>query len=456
MDKKSVGIIGYGRTGKALYSFLKNDPNYSKIMIFDDNEIDKSNIGIDENGIPVEFLSGKNGISRLTESDQIIISPGINGREDRFTPLRESGIKFVSELEFAFSYIRSKIIAVTGTNGKSTTVSLIDHILKKSGWDSHLVGNIGVPFISEVKKIGENSITVLEISSFQLEEIDKFRANITAILNVTPDHLDRYTSFSDYKDAKLNILKNLSKDDPLILNYDDLFLRKEFYKKGDNKFRILWFSVENRGFEEGAWLDSDRVVIRIGDRTENISIKGNSLLGLHNLENILASFLVLRLFGISSSDQAKALGGFKGLHHRMEMCGEKSGVRFINDSKATNVEATIKSISGIDGDIAIILGGKDKGGNFSIIKNQVGKKIKKIILIGEAADAISAALNLDKHFLTRANTLDEALRKGYEVLIGSGGSVLLAPGCASFDMFKNYEERGNIFKSNVKDFIEED
>jgi len=456
MDKKSVGIIGYGRTGVALYSFLRNDTAYSKIMIFDDNEIDRSGIHIGENDIMVELLCRENGITKLSEADLIIFSPGVNGREDRFFPLRSSGAKLVSELEFASNYIKSRIIAVTGTNGKSTTVSLIDHILKSSGCDSHLAGNIGIPLISEVNKIGEKSIAVLEVSSFQLEEINEFKPNITLILNITPDHLDRYPSFSDYKDAKLNILKNLSVSDPLILNYDDPFLRNEFYEKKDNKYRILWFSIENRGFNEGAWIDNGFVVTKIGNKKELISIAGNSLLGSHNLENILASFLALSLLDIPAKHQAEALGSFKGLSHRMEICGEKSGVRFINDSKATNVEATVKSISGINDDIALILGGKDKGGNFLLLKDQIGKKIKKIILIGEAADTISVALNSDKSFFTRANTLDEALRKGYEVLIGSGGSVLLAPGCASFDMFRNYEERGDVFKNNVKSFMDED
>jgi len=453
MDKRKISIAGFGRTGKALLYFLLDDPSVSEIIIFDDKTVELTEFR-DRTGIKkLELVSGNEGINKMGGSDLIIFSPGVNGRDERFQSLRTAGIRMISEMEFASFFTGSAIIAVTGTNGKSTTVSLIHHILKRSGINSFLAGNIGTPLISEVKEIDKNSIVVLEVSSFQLEEIEKFKPEVTLILNVTPDHLDRYPDISDYIDAKLNILKNLTPDDPVILNYDDPFLRDKFYNTNEGNFRKVWFSLEQKEFEEGAWSDGNKVFINTLRSEETIELEGNPLIGSHNLENILASLLAVSIAGISLKNFPGALQSFRGLPHRMEVCGEKDGVRFINDSKATNVEATVKSIKGIDGNIALILGGKDKGGNFTLIKDYIGKKIKRIILIGEAADTISAALNSDKKFITRADALDEALGKGFEVLAGSGGTVLLAPGCASFDMFSNYEERGNIFKSEVEKFI---
>ncbi len=453
MDKKKVSIAGFGRTGKALLSFLLDDPSVSEIIIFDDRPVDFSSFWDNTENKKIDFVSATEGIKKMAGSDLVIFSPGINGREERFLPLRRAGIRMISEMEFASSFTASAIIAVTGTNGKSTTVSLIHHILQKSGINSFLAGNIGIPLISEVKSIDESSIVVLEVSSFQLEEIERFKPEVTLILNVTPDHLDRYPDLSGYIDAKLNILKNLTPDDPVILNYDDPFLHDKFFETEEGNFRKIWFSLKHSEFEEGAWINGDEAVVKTLGSEEKVKLKGNPLIGSHNIENILASLLAVSLAGISLKNFPEALQSFKGLPHRMEVCGEMDGVRFINDSKATNVEATVKSIKGIEDDIALILGGKDKGGNFSLIKKYIGNKIKRIILIGEAADTISAALNSDKKFITRANALDEALGKGFEVLAGSGGTILLAPGCASFDMFSNYEERGNIFKKEVEKFI---
>ncbi len=453
MDKKKVSIAGFGRTGKALFHFLLRDSSVSEIVIFDDNEVDLNGVEKPLNDVEIKVVSGNEGILKMAETDLVIFSPGVNGRDKRFLPLRGSGAKIISEMEFASSFIRSGIIAVTGTNGKSTTVSLIHHIFQNSGLDSHLAGNIGIPLISEIKEIGEGSLIVLEVSSFQLEEIDKFKPEVTFILNVTPDHLDRYPSLSDYIEAKLNILKNLTVDDPVILNYDDQFLREKFFNSEEGDFRKIWFSLERGGFDEGAWISGENAVVRLDGSEISISLEGNPLIGSHNLENILASLIAVLLKDVPAERIPDSIKSFRGLDHRMEVCGEKDGVRFINDSKATNVEAAVKSIRGIDDNIALILGGRDKGGNFDLIKDYIGNKIKGIILIGEAADTISAALNSDKNFFTRAEALDEALRKGFEVLAGSGGTVLLAPGCSSFDMFRNYEERGDIFKREVEKFL---
>ncbi len=453
MKNNKFGIVGFGRTGKALLEFLLSLDNPSVILIFDDKKLELNGLYGVPKGKDVTFVSGESGIEKLKNMDMIILSPGVNGQEERFLELKRSGVPVVSEMEFASSFVKSGIIAVTGTNGKSTTVSLIHHILTKSGIHSLLVGNIGTPMITAVNNTNKDSLTVLEVSSFQLEEIDKFKPEITMILNVTPDHLDRYSKLEDYENAKLNILKNLNSKDPVIMNYDDNFLRNRFYNSGRGDFRKIWFSAKNGDFEEGAFLKDNKVIIRLNGLLITVSLKNNPLIGSHNIENILAAFLAVALKGVSPVKMETALADFKGLPHRMEVCGEKRGVRFINDSKATNVDATVKSISGVNEKIVLILGGKDKGGDFSLIKNLIKDKIKKIILIGEAADSIIAGIGTDEAIYTRASTLDEAVRKGFEVLAGSGGSVLLAPGCASFDMFRNYEERGDVFKKAVEIFL---
>lgn len=454
---EGTGIIGFGKTGRAVVDFLLEKGDAGRILIYDDKKIDPKSIPGNYFNAGVELLSGEEDINRLADVNELIISPGVNGKEKRFDVLRNRGIRIKSEMEFAAEISVSKnIIAVTGTNGKSTTVSLIHHFLKEGGKDAVLAGNIGTPLTAELSRITKENALILEVSSFQLEEIIKFKPSISVILNITPDHLDRYENIEDYFEAKLNIVKNQDENDIVILNAADPVLRKRFKTKTGKGVKTMWFSPVEKDIDNGGFIENEMAVIKLhGGRIAQVSLANNPLIGTHNLENILVSVIAAILSGISPRSIERSLGTFRGLEHRMEIAGKLKGVTFINDSKATNIDATVKSISGVTSDMVLILGGKDKGGDFSVLNEYIDKKIKKIILLGEAADKIRSRLGNPDSMFIRVDSLEKAVRKGFDLFSGSGGVVLLAPGCASFDMFPNFEVRGSVFKKAVRDLIKE-
>lgn len=453
-----IGVVGFGRTGKSLLDFLLEQKECEHIYLYNDTAIEApeetaARANFESRG--VTFITGVSEFSRLEEVEIIILSPGVDGRKERFERLREKGIQIISEIEFAFSFIEAPVIAITGTNGKSTTVSLIHHFLSKNGFNSFLTGNIGTPLISEVKNIPDNAVVVVEVSSFQLEEIAYFKPHIAAILNVTPDHLDRYKSLEDYYMAKFNIGKNQGTGDYLILNDDDPYL-KEKEKHGASAFpgaaQKVWFSRLSPDLTSGAWLEGNHIHLRVNQIDDVISLQENPLRGVHNLENLLAAAAAARLMGVSATGIEKAVKDFKGLSHRMEFAGKIGNVEFINDSKATNVDAALKSIAGIDAPMVLILGGKDKGGDFTMLWQTIKEKVDHVLLVGAAAQTIHrqlADLDNGQRFIFVPD-FTAAVAEGYRLLEKSGGVVLLAPGCASFDMFKNFEHRGEVFKEEVQ------
>jgi UDP-N-acetylmuramoylalanine--D-glutamate ligase len=275
-----------------------------------------------------------------------------------------------------------------------------------------------------------------------------FKPHIALILNVTPDHLNRYKSLEDYFITKLNIGKNQESIDYLILNYDDpMLLRENIEIVG--KAKRVWFSRLECDFETGAYLKDDHIYTKLGDKEEKVSLIKNPLKGLHNLENLLASVTTARLMGISSSGIEKSMEDFKGLPHRMESVGKLGNVEFINDSKATNVDATLKSINSMNQSTVLILGGKDKGSDFAILLDPIRQKAEHVLLIGDAASTIHLQLRGIAEKISIVSDFSEAVEKGYRLLAKKGGVVLLAPGCASFDMFENFEHRGQVFKEEV-------
>lgn len=452
MADERIAVLGFGRTGKAMLDFLLKRKDQYSIHLFNDDPVADAMEKEKYRSQGVVFLEGRDAFSGLTGMDRIVLSPGIDARQPRFQPLREARIPILSEIEFAWSFNRGKIIAVSGTNGKSTTVSLIQHLLIKSGFRSHLAGNIGLPFISAIESIAPGDPVVLEISSFQLEEIHTFRPHVAVLLNITPDHLDRYPSMDDYIDAKLRIFENLGPDDHSVINADDPVLEGVAGKKG--RGAVHRFSVRKR-VENGVYLDGEDLVLSLFPSPERISLKGNRLLGRHNLENIAAAVLAARLAGGHPAEFARALAGFSGLPHRMECVGSINGIHFINDSKATNVDAALKSISGLEEKMVVILGGKDKGGDFSALIEPLKRKSEQVFLIGKAADAIAGQLQEIKDRISKVRDLEEAVDEGYKRLIAfGGGAVLLAPACASFDMFRDFEHRGEVFRGEVRRLIE--
>ena len=473
-DIRSHGaaVVGFGKTGKGMLDFLEKKTK--KIYLFNDTPIPDQDLPLKQKyeNRGVTFLVGEDRFNRLNEVKVIILSPGVDGRTPRFSRLREKGIQIISEIEVASSLLPAHvpIIAVTGTNGKSTTVSLIHHILKTNNMKSFLTGNIGMPLISQVEAIGRNadSVVVIEVSSFQLEEIIYFRPYIGIILNITPDHLDRYADTAEYFSAKLNLVKNQESSDYLVLNGDDRVLREHVHDNPPvfGQARRLWFmrtraKASDTAIEIFASLHEEEVHLHPGgfsspgETLEKISLKGNPLRGLHNLENILAAATAARLLGVSSKHIETSITSFHGLAHRMESVGKIGKVEFINDSKATNVDAALKSIDSISEPMVLILGGKDKGGDFAALGNAIRERVERVLLIGQAAPTIRSHFPGQKALekkLVDVSDLEEAVKKGWQILEKKGGVVLLAPACASFDMFNNFEHRGDVFREEVVKF----
>ena len=436
-----IGVAGFGLTGKALLDFLLKRRVSEYIYLYNDSPIRdrKAKSGYECEGI--RFVEGGENFSRLKEVDFLIVSPGIDARTPRFDDLRAAGITILSEIEFAFHFCPSQIIAVTGTNGKSTTVSLIHHILKHARIKSVLAGNIGNPLIAEVNNLDGNTVVVLEVSSFQLEEIVHFKPHVAVLLNITPDHLDRYPDMNAYIAAKLNICRNQGNNDFVVLNREDPILRQWV----DSRARKVRFTTRHI-FDVEYHIENDHVVENMGSGVENISIDRTPLRGPHNRENLLAAIAAARISGIVRQQLEAAIQTFKGLPHRIESLGEINGVEFINDSKATNIDASLKSLSSFDSGVVLILGGKDKGGDFSLLAEAIKKSTERVLLVGQAAEKIRGQLPSMQNKFEFVKDLKEAVQKGYRLLKEKGGVVLLSPGCASFDMFENFQHRGDVFK----------
>lgn len=446
MNDDRIAVLGFGKTGQAVLEFLLAREAPDQLIVFNDGGIqDRERQRVLERR-GVRFLIGPEKFSELNACRLAIVSPGFDGKSPRFAALRDNGVRVISEIEYAFNQIQARIVAVSGSNGKSTTVSLIHHLLVRAGRKSILAGNIGLPFIAQTADVGHDTIVVLELSSFQLEEIERFRADVAVLLNITPDHLDRYPSMEAYAAAKFNLFRNQRPVDCMVLNADDPLLG-DARRLGPGK--PFWFST-TRMLHDGAGLEDHGIVLNVSPTRERIALRRNPLRGIHNLENIMAAALACHAVGLGAAEIEAGLESFRGLPHRMETAGTVGRVEFINDSKATNIDAALKSIASIDGELVVILGGKDKGSDFSGLQKTLSEKSRKILLLGKAAPLIAAQLHGLENRLIHVRDLREAVRVGYETLRRDGGVVLLAPACASFDMFTDFEHRGNVFKQEVQ------
>ena len=434
LKNKIVGIIGYSRTGKAVAEFVQKRGGKVKVSeLSSSRELEKELI---EKGY--EYEIGKNSFEFLKDCDLIVISPGVPSKSSFVLELEEKGKDIISEIEFASYFIESKIIGITGSNGKSTVTSMIYHILKESGVEATIGGNIGIPLIKFAEENSE--YFVVELSSFQLEKIKKFKPFISVLLNITPDHLDRYSNFEDYAIAKFNIFKNQKDTDFAVLNIED-----EYIKNNLNTIKASKVLYSIRKENVNIYTKNNKIIYK---DEEVLNFSDIPLLGIHNIENTMAVVGVMKIVGLKNSEIKKGIKTFKGLEHRTELCGEINGVKFINDSKATNIDATYKALISFDSPIILILGGKDKGGDFTVLNDLIKSKVKKLILIGAAREKIKKQLDKDIEFI-EVNTMEEAVRTSYS-LAEKGDLVLLSPACASFDMYKNFEERGRDFKNLVK------
>lgn len=400
-------------------------------------------------------------------TDLIIVSPGVLQNIEPLGVARERGIEIIGELELAYRYVKAQkdsclsgaeFLAITGTNGKSTTTTLLDLMLREGGFNTILGGNIGNALTEEIQKAikdqdrGSEKIInyiVTEVSSFQLESIDAFRPKVATILNISPDHLDRYRTMKDYIDAKAAIFSRQKKDDFLVLNADD----EDVMNLYDSRLRqrkdspTVFFFSRNREVK-GLYYRGGKVYCNISGHQELIDAEDIMIKGMHNLENAMAASAMAILSGCDLNAVRNALKSFGGLEHRLEFVRELNGVRFINDSKGTNVGAVIKSLEGFSEPVILIAGGRDKAGDFSLMRSIVKEKVKCLILIGEAREKIREALG-DLTETILASSLEDAVGLATQVAV-KGDVVLLSPACASFDMFRDFEDRGRKFKEIVR------
>ena len=439
---KRVLVIGLARTGVATSLFCaEREAIVTATDSRQESEISESANKLRKAGVSVllDTLAEK----AFIEQDLIVPSPGVPADLPGLQTARASGVTVWSEIELADRFLNGKLIGITGSNGKTTTTSLIEHILRNAGIATVLAGNIGTPLIASVDKTRDDTVTVAELSSFQLELIESFRTNISVFLNLTPDHLDRHHTFGAYAAAKIRIFENQTEQDFAVLNADD----PATTQLAPTRPRVYWFSRKQR-VAQGAYVRDAEIVFRHDGEEETVlRVADIPLLGSHNLENVLAAAAACRLAGASSMAIAKGVRSFAGVEHRIEFVAEIAGVRYYNDSKATNVDATLKALDAFPGRILVVLGGKDKNSDYTVLRQPLRDKAILALLVGAAADKIEKQI-AGSVAIERANTLQRAVEVASHAA-QPGDVVLLAPACASFDQFQSYEHRGRVFKELV-------
>jgi UDP-N-acetylmuramoylalanine--D-glutamate ligase len=395
----------------------------------------------------VGLISGDPPSWLLDQIDLVVISPGVptNAIPMRYVDRKDGEV--IGEVELAYRFLKGRIVGITGSNGKTTTTALIGELLKNAGIRTQVGGNIGTPLLSLVQTSTDDTWTVAELSSFQLETIVDFKPAIGICLNVTPNHLDRYEGFQDYAGAKHRLFMNQKADDVAILNADDEITAS--WASG-LKAKVVMFSVK-RELDNGVFLRGADLICRSGDGEEMLTTRdGIFLRGLHNIENVLAAFAAGLACGASVESMRETVKNFKGVEHRIEFVAEIDGVKFYNDSKATSVDATSKALEalrGSEGKTVLILGGRGKNAPYAPLIQLIKASVRALILVGEDADNIESQLKGTAE-IVRADSIEDAAAKGSEIA-ESGDAVLLAPACASFDMFRSFEERGDVFKAAV-------
>jgi len=445
---KRVGIFGMARSGLACAKLLKKLG--AQVFVTDakpDNLLTSEIAQLVEQNI--DFETGGHTSKAITNKDYLIISPGVPLDIPILKEAQNLGIPIFSEIEVAFWLTDAKTVGITGSNGKTTTTALVGDILKEDRKECEVGGNIGIPFSSLVEKVSPDGIIVLELSSFQLERIEEFKPYVAVVLNLTPDHLDRYPDLRSYMEAKLRIFENQTDVDFAVLNADDKNSMELALYSASKK---IFFSTQKE-LELGAFVKNGMLVYKMNGKEEKIiETKDIKIKGPHNLSNASAACTIGAILGVSPVSMRETLKRFKGVEHRLEEVATLSGVKFVNDSKATNVESVWYALQSVEKPIILIAGGKDKGGDFTRLRELVQNRVKALILIGEAKEKISDALS-DLVSTLYTDSLEEAVERGFKKA-ESGDTVLLSPACASFDMFKDYEHRGEIFKSSVKRLTE--
>jgi UDP-N-acetylmuramoylalanine--D-glutamate ligase len=448
LNGKRVLVVGLGKSGVASALFMK--AHGAKVTVSDTKSGDELRNEIPvllDHGITVE--TGGHGDRTFRGQDLIVVSPGVPVDAPPLVQARALGEAVIGEIELAAQFLPGPIVAITGSNGKTTTTTLVGEIMTAAGFPALVGGNIGTPAISLAERARPDTVIVLEISSFQLETIQTFRPKVAVVLNVTPDHLDRHRTFEIYTEAKARVFENQQGSDFAVLNADDPTC---VAMAGRTRAQVFWFSRQKE-VQQGAWVRDSNIVLRDGSgQREIMQVSEIPLKGAHNLENVLAAACAGKLMGCAPEKIREAVRDFKAVEHRLEFVATIRGVDYYNDSKATNVDATIKALESFPANIHLILGGKDKGSDYTVLNDLLRQRVKRVYTIGVAATKIESQIVSSKNGgpeVVHAETLENAVRKG-NALAEPGDVVLLAPACASFDQFKSYEHRGKVFKEIVR------
>ena len=445
-EKKYIIILGAGESGVGAALLAQKhgfEVFVSDMGTIDEkyrNDLEQASILYEQNGHSEE---------RILSASEVIKSPGIPDKAPIIKKLIEKKIPIISEIEFAGRYTNAKLICITGSNGKSTTTMLTYHILKDAGLNVGLGGNIGKSFARQVAFESYDHY-VLEISSFMLDNMYQFKADIAVLLNITPDHLDRYDyKMENYASSKFRIIQNLGKDDVFIYCIDDAEIQKGLGKL-KLKSQSYPFSIV-KTLDRGSWLENDQITINLHHNNQELfsmSITELALQGKHNIYNSMASGIVAKVLELRNESIRNSMGSFSNIEHRLEYVAKISGIDFINDSKATNVNSTWYALESMPAKVVLILGGVDKGNDYGMLKDLVKSKVKGIVCLGKDNKRIHEAFEDDVEIIVNTFSASEAVQIAYH-LAKKGDTVLLSPACASFDLFKNYEDRGNQFKKAV-------
>ncbi|HWZ16616.1 MAG TPA: UDP-N-acetylmuramoyl-L-alanine--D-glutamate ligase [Mucilaginibacter sp.] len=442
---KNIAILGAGESGVGA-AYLAQQQGYN-VFVSDFGAIE-ANYKRQLQDWNIRFEENQHTEKEILEAAEVIKSPGIPDKAPIIKKIKEKSIPVISEIEFAGRYTNARIIGITGSNGKTTTTSLTYHILKSAGLNVGLAGNIGKSFAYQVAT-EKFDLYVLELSSFMLDDMYKFKTDIAVLLNITPDHLDRYEyKLENYAASKFRITQNQTANDFFIYCADDPETKKGMETR-TFAAQQLPFSIEKK-VEPGAYLEKDNIVINTHQEHFQMSITELALQGKHNIYNSMASGIIAKLLELRDPLIRESMGNFKNIEHRLEFVGKISGISFINDSKATNVNSTWYALESMTSDVILILGGVDKGNDYTMLKDLVRQKVKAIVCLGKDNKRIHDAFEDDVDVIVNTYSAEEAVQVSYH-LATKGDTVLLSPACASFDLFKNYEDRGRQFKQAVRE-----
>lgn len=445
MKNKKVLVFGSGISGIGAGKLLEQVG--ASVVLYDgketlDKEVLKAQLGDDTKA---EIILGELSEEVMETLDLVVMSPGVPTDLPVVLKMRDMGIQIWGEVELAYTYGKGDVLAITGTNGKTTTTALLGEIMKNYKESVFVVGNIGNPYTAAALEMREDSVAVAEMSSFQLETIHEFRPKVSAILNITPDHLNRHHTMEAYIKAKEDIAKNQTKEDTCVLNYEDEVTRKI----GENvKANVLYFSSQ-RKLDRGIYLDDGNIIFRQDEEILVCNVNELKLLGTHNYENVMAAVAMAAAYGTPMEVIRRTIKEFAGVEHRIEFVREKDGVAYYNDSKGTNPDAAIKGIQAMNRPTVLIGGGYDKDSEYEEWIQAFDGKVKLLVLVGATKEKIAeAAERVGFVSYVMADSFEEAVEKCIEAA-EPGNAVLLSPACASWGMFKNYEERGDKFKELV-------